>query len=224
MHVGQRALGRRHRAAEPRIDPRRRVARARERLEDALDRCGARSRRSAAARAGCTAARVANAAKNSLASSQSKSPIHLPSRPATFHTNAGRPQKSTAHGHQRLVHRQRRRAVAHDAGAVAERLLERAAEHQPDVLDGVVGVDLDVAARRDRRGRTAPWRANASSMCEGTAPASRSRARRVRRARARRRICVSLVLRSIDAVRATSPCIRWVCDRTNIAWLRHPAG
>ena len=37
-HAGQRTLGRRDRTAEARIDPRRRVARARERLEDALDR------------------------------------------------------------------------------------------------------------------------------------------------------------------------------------------
>jgi hypothetical protein len=54
----------------------------------------------------------------------------LPSSPATF---------------------QRRPPVAGDAGAVAQRLAEALAEHEPDVLDGVVAVDLDVAARRDRQ-------------------------------------------------------------------------
>ena len=48
---------------------------------------------------------------------------------------------------QRLVHRHGALAVATDAALVAERLRERVAEHEPDVLDDVVGVDLDVAAR-----------------------------------------------------------------------------
>ena len=50
--------------------------------------------------------------------------------------------------HQRLVHRDRRLAVAADAAPVAERLAERLAQAEADVLDGVVGVDLDVAGRR----------------------------------------------------------------------------
>ena len=49
-----------------------------------------------------------------------------------------------------LVHRQRE-AVATDATLVAQRLLERVAQHDADVLGGVVGVDVQVAlgAHRD---------------------------------------------------------------------------
>ena len=50
---------------------------------------------------------------------------------------------------QRLVHRHQRRAVAADPGAVAERLVERLAEHDADVLHRVVGAGLEVAARLD---------------------------------------------------------------------------
>ena len=41
------------------------------------------------------------------------------------------------------------RAVAADPGAVAQRLVERLAEHDADVLDRVVGAGLEVAARLD---------------------------------------------------------------------------
>ena len=40
-------------------------------------------------------------------------------------------------------------AVAADAGAVAERLVERLAEHDPGVLDRVVRAGLEVAADLD---------------------------------------------------------------------------
>ena len=52
---------------------------------------------------------------------------------------------------QRLVHRQVDVGVAGDAGAVAERLRERLAEHDADVLGRVVLVDVEVALRRDRQ-------------------------------------------------------------------------
>ena len=52
-------------------------------------------------------------------------------------------------GGQRLVHRHERRAEPDDADLVAERLVEGLPQADPDVLDGVVGVDLDVAARLD---------------------------------------------------------------------------
>ena len=48
----------------------------------------------------------------------------------------------------RLVHRHRRRAVAGDARAVAQRLVERLAEHDRRVLGGVVRARLQIA--RDR--------------------------------------------------------------------------
>jgi hypothetical protein len=50
---------------------------------------------------------------------------------------------------ERLVERHGRVAEARDAGLVAERLGDRLAEDDRDVLDGVVGVDVDVAARLD---------------------------------------------------------------------------
>ena len=49
-------------------------------------------------------------------------------------------------GGARLVHRHDGGAVADDAGAVAERLVERLAEHDAGVLDGVVRARL--AGRR----------------------------------------------------------------------------
>ena len=52
--------------------------------------------------------------------------------------------------HERLVERHRRLAEAPDAGLVAERLAKRLAERQPDVLDGVVVVDVEVARRLER--------------------------------------------------------------------------
>ena len=48
--------------------------------------------------------------------------------------------------HERLVERHRGVAVAGDAALVAERLPDRLAEHDPDVLDRVVHVDVGVAA------------------------------------------------------------------------------
>ena len=48
-----------------------------------------------------------------------------------------------------LVHRDRGLAVAGDAGAVAERLVERLADADADVLDRVMGAGLEVAARLD---------------------------------------------------------------------------
>lgn len=48
-----------------------------------------------------------------------------------------------------LVHRDPGVAEAPDSGLVAEGPLERLAEHDRDVLDGVVGVDLHVAGGAD---------------------------------------------------------------------------
>ena len=49
-----------------------------------------------------------------------------------------------------FVHRDRCSAEAGDAGAIAERLRERRTEHERDVLDRVVLVDLEVAVGVDR--------------------------------------------------------------------------
>jgi hypothetical protein len=62
----------------------------------------------------------------------------------------GRPDRSRAHWtrHSLIdVHRDQRRAVALDAGAVAERRRQGLPEGDADVLDGVVAAGLEVAAR-----------------------------------------------------------------------------
>ena len=51
---------------------------------------------------------------------------------------------------QRLVHRQMHVGVAGDALHVAERLLDRLAERDADILGGVVVVDVQVALGLDR--------------------------------------------------------------------------
>ena len=56
-----------------------------------------------------------------------------------------RPPRSTTQTRERLVERRRGVAEAADAGAVAERAVERLAERDAGVLDGVVLVDLEVA-------------------------------------------------------------------------------
>ena len=50
---------------------------------------------------------------------------------------------------ERLVHRHEGVAVAHDAPLVAERLAQRLAQHDPDVLDRVVDVHVHVAGGLD---------------------------------------------------------------------------
>ena len=50
---------------------------------------------------------------------------------------------------ERLVHREEHEAVAPDAPAVAERLVDAGAQHDAEVLDRVVVVDVEVARRGD---------------------------------------------------------------------------
>ena len=65
---------------------------------------------------------------------------------------------------QRLVHRHGGVAVAADPGAVAERLVERLAEGDPDVLDRVVRAGLEVALGLRPMSARRPWRPSSSSM------------------------------------------------------------
>ena len=65
--------------------------------------------------------------------------------------------------HQRLVERHERVTEPPDPGLVAQCLAQRLAEHDRDVLDGVVGVDVDVAVGLDVRSNR-PCRASAVSM------------------------------------------------------------
>ena len=73
---------------------------------------------------------------------------------STSHATNGRPDRSSDDLDERLVEREQPAGEAPDAGLVAERLRERLTERDRDVLDGVVGVDVQVARRRARRGRT----------------------------------------------------------------------
>src|SRR6185436_18139220 len=142
----QRALRRRDGAAEARIDRRRHVARPRERLEDALDRvvrvaAVVQQHVQVALRAGGERREellreLAVEVADPLAVEAGDVPHER--RPAA---------EIDRHRDHHLVHRQGRPAVARDAGAVAERALERGPEHEAHVLDGVVAVDLDVAGR-----------------------------------------------------------------------------
>ena len=95
-----------------------------------------------------TPAFCANALKNSRNSSLSSSPTlfarerHLP--------DEVRPPGNVDRGaRHRLVHRQMHVGVAGDALHVAERLLQRGAERDADVLDRVVLVDVEVALGLD---------------------------------------------------------------------------
>ena len=53
-------------------------------------------------------------------------------------------------GDEALVHRHGDRGVAHDALAIAERFIDRAAEHEAEVFHGVVLVHVEVALRLHR--------------------------------------------------------------------------
>ena len=71
-----------------------------------------------------------------------------------------------------------------DPGPIAERLGERGAEHERDVLDGVVLVDLEVAVGRDREVEQAVVAERRQQVVvEADAGLDRGRARR-RRGRA----------------------------------------
>ena len=97
-----------------------------------------------------SAAAVTKARQNSSESWGSKG--GWPSAPArsgraTVVTEVGAARAVHRHLHERLVERQRDRGEAADARLVAERGRERLPEHDPGVLDRVVGVDLEVAGR-----------------------------------------------------------------------------
>ena len=67
-----------------------------------------------------------------------------------------RPAGEVDHGaRERLVERRVGRAEAGDAAPLAERLVERLAERQRAVLDGVVVVDLEVALAMQLRSKRA---------------------------------------------------------------------
>ena len=74
-----------------------------------------------------------------------------------------------------------------DAALVAERLAQRLAEHDGDVLDGVVGVDVDVTGRRDVQVEQRVLGQAGEHVVVEPDPGARPRPRRCRRGRGRRR-------------------------------------
>ncbi len=96
----------------------------------------------------CSVSRAAEATarKNSSAASCSKpamSPAGSRSKPSQ--AQYGRPGDVDRAGGARLVHRDHGVPVARDAAALAERAVQRLAEHDPGVLDRVVRARLQVA-------------------------------------------------------------------------------
>ena len=142
--IRQRALRRRH-AALGRVDRDRRAQRAGEGLERRLDHV-------VGVRAGLDLevqrqARVAGDGAEELLEQLVLEAAGLARRgrpPSSSATNAPAGDVDRAH-RARLVHRHDRVAVAVDPAAVAERRVERLAEDDPDVLDGVVRAGLQVA-------------------------------------------------------------------------------
>ena len=95
-----------------------------------------------------TSAWLAKPWKNSWASWASKPPI-IPDLNGTFITRPGAAGEIDHHPRQRLVERHVGVAVADQAALVADRLADRLAEGDADVLDGVVAVDVQVALGLD---------------------------------------------------------------------------
>ena len=101
----------------------------------------------------------------------------------------------------RLVHRHHGVAVADDPGAVAERAVERLPEHDPGVLDRVVGAGLQVAGDARPRGRAG--RGGPAGRACGRGSRRRWRAARAAPSRpSASATSVSPVVRVISAVRA----------------------
>ncbi len=93
---------------------------------------------------------AATARKNSSASSWSKLPIAPGGRRRVEREQAAAGDIDRGR-RPRLVHRHGRLSVADDPGAVAERLIERLADADADVLDGVVGAGLQIAGGGHRQ-------------------------------------------------------------------------
>ena len=140
-------------------------------LDDVVRRCGRTSTRTCSAICGRGARRTRRCAwsawcRRCRSASTRLRLVRAPVRPAG-QVDGGL--------HERLVERDQRVAEPADAGLVAERLAQRLAERERGVLDGVVGVDLEVAARSARSGRSRrACRAAASMWSKNGTPVSTS--------------------------------------------------
>ena len=180
----------------------RHAQRSRERLEAWPRSGGGRWCRSGCRRAAVSFAFVATARKNSSASSESKPAIETAGSSDSKAAERAPGDVDRAFA-QRLVHRHDRVAVAADPGAVAERLVERQPERDPDVLDRVVGAGLEVAGRLDHEADPGVATEQLEHVVEEADPGRRPTPRR-RRASSSSVIWVSRVLRSILAVRGSA--------------------
>ena len=140
--------------------------------------------------------------KNSCARSTSNSPI-MRALERHVHVEARAAGEIDHHARQRLVERHVGVAVAAHALLVADRLGDRLAERDADVLDRVVAVDVQVALGLDLEVDQAVARDLVEHVVE-----ERHAGGELRRAGAvevdATRICVSLVLRVTSAVRMVS--------------------
>ncbi len=93
---------------------------------------------------------IANAVKNSRTSSVSKLPIFGAAK-STFQTRNGRPDRSSAARTSASSIGSRHDAIAPDAALVAQRLVQRLAQHDADILDRVMVVDVQVALGMHRQ-------------------------------------------------------------------------
>ena len=123
----------------------------------------------------------------------------------------GRPERSIAHSGAGLVHRHDRVAVAGDPAAVAERLVERLAEHDPGVLDRVVRAGLQVAGDLDLEVEPAVAGEQVEHVVE-EADAGRARCRRRVPSRPERERDVGLAGRAGDLRRCGSSGRRILAD------------
>ena len=220
----ERPLRARH-AGLGRVDRDGRAQRARERLERRLDHV-VRVRAGLDAAGAASAWRVgATARKNSSASSWSKSPI-APGRQRRPRTREQRPAGDVDRAASRAP-----RPSARSRGRSGRcRRGRRAPGRAPGrgrcpvsstVWCAPVSRSPVTATSRSRR----PWRASRSSMwSRKPTPGARARPRRCRRARARARTSVSLVLRSISAVRVIGVAFSRMRASIDSAWTHEALG
>ena len=127
---------------------------------------------------------VARARKNSSVSSWSKPPVEPSGRSASKSVNG--PARDVDRGARpSLVHGHDGGPVAGDPGAVAERLIQRAADHDRGVLDGVVGAGLEVAGDGQREVEVAVAGEQVEHVVEEAHAGGARRRRRCLRAPAR---------------------------------------
>ena len=127
---------------------------------------------------------------------------------------------------QRLVHRHDEVAGAVDAPPVAERLRHRLAERDAEILDGVMLIDVEIAARVDRQVERAVPREQLQHVIEKAdagahvVPALAVERERQRDLRLRR---PSIDYRAAHRTSSITAMARRVCSTMPVAMRRQPA-